>query len=106
MKFDVLAGKGSLPGFSWQVPVDTPIVNKQRLLSAIIISIERVKLMFIQSYAFAKDVNTGKKWSFGLGLDSGIDVSICVFTRIQLGNLLHLQTEKIGLFYKPTVQSV
>ena len=88
---------------SWYFPHHTPSLPQDAVFSKHIVSGAPTELPHIERSIFIKEVNTGKTWSFELGIESGINVPIDALVDFEERNRIGHQCVNNDVFSRCTV---
>ena len=98
-----LAGWVIIEDFSWFIPHYTPSISNQKTMLGHYVSKTPSKLSYIKRSSWLKDVTTGNKWTFELGVGDGIDIPINVMVGFMERDRINQQHQNNDIFYRPCV---
>ena len=98
-------GKIKINAIEWYVPLYTPSVQQQSILSKQILNKTPTQLQYPERSVFMKEVNTQKFWTFELGTQEGINIPTFIFVAFQQNDRQHDQNLNNDTFVRLPVIS-
>ena len=101
----VANGRVNINSLDWYVPHYSPNLEEYNKLMNQIKKNTPTLLHYPERSVFMKEVNTQNLWSFELGTQEGINVSIWIFVAFQQNDRQNNQNLNNDIFYRPLVTS-
>ena len=84
-------GKININAIEWYVPLYTPSMQQEAILSKQILSKSPTQIHYPERSVFMKEVNTQNFWTFELGTQEGINIPTFIFVAFQQNDRQHDQ---------------
>ena len=101
----VANGRVKINSLDWYVPHYSPNLEEYNKLMTQIKKNTPTQLNYVERSFFMKEVNTQSLWTFELGTQEGINVSIWIFVAFQQNDRENDQNLNNDTFYRPLVTS-
>ena len=101
----VVNGRAKINSLDWYVPHYSPNLEEYNTLMNQIKKNSPTLLHYPERSVFMKEVNTQNLWTFELGTQEGINISIWIFVAFQQNDRQNDQNLNNEIFYRPLVTS-